>query len=319
MLALAAGTLQPLWARAQVKPTAVEIGFLHFGSRAASGHLLSAFRQGMAAAGWKEGQVVIVDRWANGDLDRMHRLAEELASKKPALIVATSAQTVKAAAKVAPTTPIVQATGTDPVAAGFAQSLARPGGMITGLSNLHVDVTEKLLDLLLSAVPKLRRVGFLMDENNVNHALYMKSAQRAVKQYALEGHYSSAARVEQLPPAIERLAKERIDGVVVLGGVLFGAENRRIVELTLARRWPAISTLPAFADQGGLLSYGVDVAANYRRAAHYVDRILKGAKPGDLPIEQPTTIQLVVNRKTAKAFGLTVPQDLILRADRVIE
>ena len=305
---------------AQPKQAPVLIGFLHFGSRDSNAHLLAAFKEALAALGWKEGtQVVIEDRWANGQLDRMRSLAEELAASKPALLVATSAQSVAAATKAAPQTPIVQATGTDPVMAGFAASLARPGGMVTGLSNLHVDVTEKLLELLLAAAPKLRHVGFLTDANNVNHALYMKAARRAVARHSVEGRYAEVARTEEIEPAIARLAAEGVQGAVVLGGVLFGAEHRRIVRLALARRWPVIATNRSFAEEGALLSYGVDITANYRRAAYYVDRILKGAKPGDLPIEQPTKLELVINRKTAKALGMTIPQALMLQADRVIE
>lgn len=306
--------------RAQGKQSPVLIGFLHFGSRDSNAHLLAAFKDGLSALGWKEGtHVLIEERWANGRMDALQTMAAELAARKPALVVATSAQTVAAATRAAAQVPVVQATGTDPVAAGFAASLARPGGMVTGLSNLHVDVTEKLLELLLAATPKLRRVGFLTDSNNVNHATYMIAARRAVERHSVEGRYAEVERKEQIEPAIARLTTEGVQGVVVLGGVLFGSERQRIVKLALARRWPVIATARAFAEDGALLSYGVDITANYRRAAYYVDRILKGTRPGDLPIEQPTKLELVINGKTARLLGITIAQALMLQADKVIE
>lgn len=262
---------------------------------------------------------MIEARWANGHFDRLRPLAEELAARKPALIVATSGQTVAGAAQAAPQTPIVQATGTDPVAAGFAVSLARPGGMVTGLSNLGVDVTEKLLELLLAAAPKLRRVGFLADTNNPNHALNMKAAQRSAAQYSVDARFAEVARNEEIEPAILRLATEGVQALIVLSSPLLSFERQRILKLSLARRWPVISTARVWPENGALLSYGVENAANFRRAAYYVDRILKGAKPGDLPFEQPTKLELVINRKTAKAIGITIPESLILQADRVIE
>lgn len=305
-------------AYAQRQP--VLIGFLHFGSRKANENVLAWLREGLAVYGWKDGaQLVIDDRWADGQLDRMQRLAEELAARKPALIVATSARSTAALVEAAPQTAIVLATGADPVAAGFAKSLARPGGMVTGLTNVNVDATEKLLELLLTTAPKLRRVGFLLDANYVNHSLYKQAAQRAAARHGVEARYAELARAEDIDAAIERLAAERMQGMVVLGGILVSAERPRIVARVVQQRWPAIATFARFAEDGLLLSYGVDNAALYRRAGYYIDRILKGARPGDLPIEQPTKFELVVNAKAARGLGLAVPQPVLLQATRVIE
>ena len=315
----------PLSARAgaalgQSKQAPVLIGWLNMGTRESDAHWLAAFKEGLAALGWKEGsQVVIEERWADGRIERLRALAEELAAKKPALIVAAPSQPVSAAAKAAPNTPIVHATGSDPVFAGFAVSLARPGGMITGLSNVAADITEKHLELLLVAVPKLRRVGYLADTTNFARVPLMEAARRSVARHSLEARFAEVAKPEEIEPAIERLAKEGTQALVVMASPLFNNERRRIVKLALARRWPLIAASRDWTEAGALLSYGVDASANYRRAAYYVDRILKGAKPGDLPIEQPTKIELVINMKTAKALKLEIPRELALRTDRVIE
>ena len=306
--------------RAQAKPAPIVIGWLVVHSRESSGHYLAAFKEGLAALGWKEGsQCVIEECWANGQYERLRPLADELAAKKPALIVAAPNPSVAAAAKAAPQTPIVQADGSDPVAAGFAASLARPGGMITGLSNIATELTEKHLELLLAAAPRLKRIGFLTDSRNVNRGLMMKAAQRSVAQRAVAARFAEVARAEEIEPAISRLAREGAQALVVFASALFNNERRRIAKLALAHRWAVIGPRREFAEAGALLSYGADSSANYRRAAYYVDRILKGAKPGDLPMEQPTKLELVLNLRTAKAIGLKLPQSVLARADRVIE
>lgn len=298
----------------------IVIGWLNVLSRESGGHFLAAFKEGLAALGWKEGsQFVIEERWANGQYDRLRPLAEDLAAKKPSLIVAAPSTSVAAAAKAAPQTPIVHATGADPVAAGFAASLARPGGMITGLSNIATDITEKHLELLLAAVPRLKRIGFLTDSRVVNRALMMKAMERSVAQRSVEARFAEVARQDEIEPAIARLAKQGAQALVVMTSPFLSDERRRIVKLALAHRWAVIGPFREFAEAGALLSYGADNAVNYRRAAYYVDRILKGAKPGDLPVEQPTKLELVVNAKTAKALGLRISSEILLRADQVIE
>jgi len=321
VIALGAGALAaPFFSFAQPKQAPAVIGWLNVASRESGGQYLAAFKEGMTALGLREGsQYVIEERWAGGQYDRLPALAAELAGKKPALIVAAPSQTVAAVAKAAPHTPIVHATGSDPVAAGFAASLARPGGMITGLTNFATNVTEKHLELLLAAVPKLKRVGFLTDATNVNLALMMQAAERSVAQRAVEARFAKAARPDEIEPAIARLAKEGAQALIVFASPLFNNQRRRIVTLALANRWAVIGPSSEFADAGALLSYGADNSENFRRAAIFVDKILKGAKPGDLPMEQPTKLDLVVNTTTAKVLGLRISPEILLRADRVIE
>jgi putative ABC transport system substrate-binding protein len=305
---------------AQAKKVPVVIGWLHGGSRERSGHLFAAFKEGLAALGWKEGsQIVIEERWADGRSERLQSLAQELAAKKPALIVAVPGSAVRAAAKAAPKTPIVMATGADPVASGLAASLARPGGMVTGVTNLSIELAEKYLELLLAAAPKLRRVGFLQDPTSTNARLVKDAARRSIAQHSVDARFGEAARPEEIEAAISRLEKEGAQALVVFNSQTFIVERRRIVKLALARRWPIIAGVSDFAEAGALLSYSADGLANYRRAAYYVDRILKGAKPGDLPIEQPTKFELVLNMKTARALKLDISRELAVRVDRVIE
>ena len=304
---------------AQSKQVPILIGWLNTDSRELSGHDLSAFKEGLATLGWKEGaQYVIEERWANGRIDRLQPLAEELAAKKPAIIVAARLGAVIAGAKAAPKTPIVVATGGDLVAAGLVKSLARPGGLITGVTNVSDNTAEKLVELLLAAAPKVKRVGVLGDSTAPVRASQMEAVGRAVAQYRVEARFAEVSSPEEIEPAISRLAKEGAQGLIVTGGLMLRNERRRIVMLAMVRRWPVIVGQQEFAEEGALVTYSADRLANYRRAAYYVDRILKGAKPGDLPIEQPTKFELVINRKTAKALGLTM-QDLLFRADKVIE
>lgn len=305
----------------QAKKQPVQVGWLHPGARSQAGNL-SAFREGMAAFGWTENSnYVIEERWAEGQEDRLAALALELAEKRPAVIVAALSNAVKAAAQAAPTTPVVQANGSDPVAQGLARSLARPGGKVTGVVNVATEVSAKRLELLLETAPEMKRVGFLVDSNlpAAVRAANVATARRAVAQYAVEARFAEVMKPEDFDTEISRLASEDLQGLVALpAGGLFIAERRRIVKLALAQGWPLIGG-PGWARDGALLQYNADTPALYRRAAYYVDRILKGAQPGDLPIEQPTNFVLVVNMKTAKALGITIPQSILVRATRLIE
>ena len=309
------------WAGAafgQSKKPPVLIGWLNAGSRAAGERNLKAFKEGMAALGWKEGSnYVLEERWAERRRDRYSSLAEELAAKKAALIVTGPAIPTAAAAKAAPKTPIVQALGNSPVELGLAKSLARPGGMVTGLTNIAFEVSEKYLELLLAAAPEIKQVGFLVDRMSLGYAAHMKNARRAIEHYRVEARFAEVSKAEDLDPAIARLAREGVQGLVIMP--TGGLSRRRIVKLALAQRWPVVAGSLAWVEEGALLSYGADYLALFRRAAYYVDRILKGAKPADLPIEQPTKFELVINMKTARALGLTIPRELLLRANRVIE
>jgi putative ABC transport system substrate-binding protein len=308
-------------ALAQPKPKPVVIGWLHPGSRAASIRGFAAFKEGMAALGWKEGSnYVLEERWADGQVERLPAFAGELAARKPSVIVAGLLGAVIAAAKAAPKIPVVQSNGGSPVGTGLVASLARPGGMVTGVINVVTEVAEKYLELLLAAAPKIKRVGFLVDSMSPQYHAHMKNARRAIEYHRIEARFAEAAKAQELGPALLRLAKEGVEGLVLLpSGGLFVAERRHIVKLALVQRWPVAAGPSVFADEGALITYSTDTSALSRRAAYYVDRILKGAKPGDLPIEQPTKFELVVNMKTAKALGLDISQNLLFRADRVIE
>ncbi len=305
---------------AQAKKAPILIGWLNGGSREANGHFFAAFKEGLAALGWKEGsQVVIEERWADGRIERLQPLAQELATRRPAVIVAAPGPAVRAAAKAAPTTPVVQASGPDPVVGGLAASLARPGGMVTGVHNFVYELAEKHLELLLVAAPKLRRVGFLRDPTTSNPGLMTEAVRRSVAQYSVEARFADAGKPEEIEAAISRLAKEGAQALVVFNSQTFTVERRRIVKLALAQRLPVVAGTGGWAEAGALFSYSADGLANYRRAAYYVDRILKGTKPADLPIEQPTRFELVINMKTARALKLEISRELAVRADRVIE
>jgi putative ABC transport system substrate-binding protein len=305
---------------AQAKKAPVLIGWLIPSSRESQGHLFAAFKEGLAGLGWKEGsQIVIEERWADGRIDRIPALAGELAAKGPMVIVVGSIAAAASATKVAPKIPIVMVTGGDPVAPGLVASLARPGGMITGITGVTTQVSEKYLEFLLAAAPKLRRIGFLFDSSSRNIALHRENARRAVAQHSVEARYADVARLEEIEAALSRLAKEGVQALVVMPGTRLSNEPQRIVKFAQAQRWPMIGGRREFAEEGALLSYGFDPSALYRRAGYYVDRILKGTKPGDLPIEQPTKFELVLNMKTARALKLDISRELAVRVDRVIE
>jgi putative ABC transport system substrate-binding protein len=320
LVALAAGalTLAPRSLFAQSKPP-ILIGWLHADSRESSAQYLSAFKEGLAALGWQEGaQIVIEERWADGRSARLQPLAEELAAKKPAVIVAAPTISVGSVTKAAPNTPIVMASGGDPVVWGLVKSLARPGGLITGLTNFSSSVAEKYIEFLVAAAPKVKRIGVLGASTPGNMAS-REAVRRSAVQYSVEARFANVDKSEDIELAFSRLAKEGAQGLVVLLSPLLRVERRRIMKLALAQRWPVVAGVSEFAEEGALVSYSGDALANYRRASYYVDRILKGTKPEDLPIEQSTRFEFVVNLKTAKALGLTMPQEIMVRADRVIQ
>src|SRR5262245_50495199 len=252
----------------------------------------------------------------------MTSLAEALAAKKPVAIVTWGLDATRAAAKAAPATPIV-AVGSGFVETGLAKSLARPGGMVTGVNSQTTEIQTKYVELLVAAVPKLKRIGVLVANPNAPAPAtgrFMEAARRSGAQHKVELRFEGAATVEEIEPALSHLDKQGVEALVVPPVPLFIAEAARIIKLSLIRRWPLIGGLTLMRNESGtLVSYGIDVKWMFRRAASHVDRILKGTKPGDLPIEQPTKFELVVNLKTAKALGLTIPQPFLMRADRVIE
>lgn len=305
-------------ARAQGRPPVV-IGWLNLGAREPNKHMLDAFHEGMAALGWKSGvHYVLEERWGEGRRERMPALAQELAAKKPAAIVGNPGAIAGMAAKAAPATPVVLL-GSDALAIGLVKSLARPGGMLTGISNVNAEINAKLIELLVESQPRLRRIGFLADASGPSYGNFLKVVQHAAERYRFEASIADVLKAEDVEPAIARLVKDKVQALVLLSTSVLAGERKKIVTLALAQHWALVTPSPAFTEAGGLFSYGPDSIVYNRRAAYFVDRILKGAKPGDLPIEQPTTFEMVLNLKTAKTLGITIPQSILVRANRVIE
>ena len=305
------------YAQAKGLPVAT---WLNTGSRDSQSHYLRAFEEGLTALGWRRNQNILIEEyWAEGQMDRLPGLVKQSLEKRPAVIVAATFRAVAEAAKGAPEVPLVIANAGDPVATGFAKSLARPGGMITGLSNFVGQTSEKHLELLVAAVPGLKKVGLLFDGTALNTPIHKDNTRKALARFAVEGVPTDAFQPSDIAPAVAKMAKAGAQGLIVFPSGIFPSERRRIISMALEHRLALIAGSPDFASDGALISYGVEAVALYRRAASYVDRILKGAKPGDLPIEQPTKFELVVNLKTARALGITIPQSVLLQASRVIE
>ena len=312
----------PLGAFAQQKNKVWRVGFLTPRRRPDSldSDVFGAFLQGMRDLGYVEGKNLIIEwRFADSKLDRLPELAAELVRLKVDVIVTGGTSATGAAQKATTVIPIVIGTAGDPVASGFVRSLARPGGNITGLSELAVDVGPKLLEMLISMGPKLSRIAVLMNPDNSSHATRLKSVQAAAQAVGVTIFPMEARTAKEIENAFSIMAQKKTGAVIVTVDALFIQQVRQIAELAAKNRLPTISGMREYVEAGGLMSYGQNLADNYRRAAIYVDKILKGAKPGDLPVEQPTKFELFINRKTAKALGLTIPQSLLISADKVIE
>jgi putative ABC transport system substrate-binding protein len=311
------------WA-SDAKPTkAPRVGFLNAGSRSdpASQHNRDVFRQGLRDLGYVESQNIVIEyRWAEGKLDRLPDLAAELVRLKVDIIVAVQTQATVAAKNATGTIPIVMVAATDPVGQGLIASLARPGGNVTGLSfTVGVDTVGKGLELLKETVPKVRRVAILSNPANQAQALGIRNAQVAAGSLGVQLQLLEARGPSEFDGAFAAMAKERVEALLVVADTMFYLHRARLAELAAKRHLPAAHGYRENVEAGGLMSYGPSLPDNYRRAARVVDKILKGAKPADLPVEQPTKFELVLNLKAAKALGLTFPQSLLLRADQVIE
>jgi ABC-type uncharacterized transport system substrate-binding protein len=299
------------------------IGYLSNTDRAGESSRAEAIRLGLRELGYIEGQNIAIEyRYSEGKRDRAPELAAELVRLKVDIIVVAGGETwIRAAKNATKTIPLVMvAIGTDPVKTGLVKSLARPGGNVTGITALGRELGGKRLELLKEAVPKLARVAALYDPANPGNVLEVKEilpiAARALKLTILP---SEARAADDFEKVFAAMSKERPDGLVVPGGTLMRPNRKRIAGFALKSRLPSVSSSEEFVDAGGLMSYAADDADNYRRVAIYVDKILKGAKPADLPVEQPTKFELVINLKTAKQIELTIPQRVLGRADRVIK
>ena len=296
------------------------IGFLARTSADSLAPLLDSFRQGLRDLGWIEGKSISIEyQFGDGQLSRLGELAAELVRRNVDVIVTVDTPPTQAAQKATRTIPIVIAVSADPVGAGLVMSLAHPGGNTTGLSLLAPDSDQKNLELVKETLPKARRVAMIWDPNNRGMTLRLTAIQAAASKLGIEIQSIAAGGPDDLAGALTAAAKTPPDALIVLSPI-YAAYRNEIVNFTTKTKVPLIFDTKGLAGEpGALLSYGVDLAVLFRRAAGYVDKILKGAKPGDLPVEQPTKFELVINLKTAKMLGLTIPQSLLLRADEVIE
>jgi putative tryptophan/tyrosine transport system substrate-binding protein len=295
------------------------LGYLTAGSSEADEPRLAIFREALRDLGYSEKKNIFVEyRFADGKLERLPELAAELARREVNIIIAAGNEAVQAAKDATQSIPIVMAFSGDPLEAGFVASLARPGGNITGLSRLNIDLSAKRLELLKDAAPSLTRVAVLFHPEGRFPVLALKEARAAAERLALQLLPVEVRAPEDIEPGFRVAVKERAGAVMTLPGGFIGFHRKRFVELATRNRLPAIYPNSRFVAEGGLMSYGSDAREEFRRAAFYVDRILKGAKPADLPIEQPTKFEFAINLKTAKQIGLTIPPNVLARADRVI-
>ena len=306
-------------AQAQQPGKVPRIGYLSL--RSGFGVNDEAFRQGLRELGYTEGQNIVVEwRFVDGKSERYHDFAAELVRLKvDAIVTASGDEPIIAAMNVTKTIPIIITTGSDPVARGFVASLARPGGNVTGLSYMGHELSGKRLELLKEVVPKLFRVAVLGDRDHQNYNVQMKELQAAAEALALQLQPVQLRVAEDLENAFSAIARDRGGALFVLSNPAIGFFRGKVVEFATKGRLPGIYATPNWVDAGGLMSYAPASADQVRRAAVYVDKIIKGTKPGDLPIERPRKFELVINLKAAKQIGLTIPPNVLARADRVIK
>lgn len=300
----------------QQKPKIWKVGYLTPGGGLG---YHNEFPRAMRELGYEEGKNLAIDRrHAQSRFERLPALAAELVKQRVDIIVVSSTPAMRAAKQATATIPIVMALVGDPVASGFIASLARPGGNITGLSLATTDTSAKWLELARAVAPKAR-VALLVNPNQETASRHIGNIENAAKKMGSDVFTVSAPTPESFESAFTTMARERAGVIIVVPSGLFDSNGKALAQLSLKYRMATIASSRVYAEDGALISYGQDYAAFVRRAATYVDKIFKGARPGDLPVEQPTIFELVINRATANKLGLTIPQELILRADRVIE
>jgi putative ABC transport system substrate-binding protein len=296
------------------------IGMLETTSIRLNGANLGAFRQGLREAGYVEGQNLIIEyRSADGRGERFAEMANELVALKVDLIVTRGTPAALAAKHASRTIPVVMANAADPVGSGIVATLARPGGNVTGLSTVGSELEAKRLELLRETVPGLARVGALVNMGNASQPPFWQEIESAARRLGIEVQLLDVRKSEDLEPAFAATVKRRVNGLIVTNDGLLTANRKLIAELAAKNRLPTIYQSTDFIEVGGFMAYGPNYRDLYRRASTYVDNIFKGAKPADLPIEQPTKFELIINLKTAKALGLTIPQSILVRANEVIE
>lgn len=317
---LVATALLATVARAQQTKKASRIGFFSYGSVEIEQSSLAAFRQKLRELGYLEGQnIVIEQRYAIGRSEKLPELLAELMALKVDLLVVAGDPAVHAAKKATNIIPIVMVASPDPVGTGLIASLAHPGGNVTGLSDFHGGVITKRLELLKEVVPSASRFAVLLNPVNPSNPLQLKDIQAAAPAFRVTLLPLEIKGPDDMDHTFTTIEKERPGALLVIGDRLFATHQKRIFEFVMKSRLPAIYSQSVYVDGGGLMSYGTSFADQYRRAATYVDKILKGAKPTDLPVEQPTKFEFAINLKTAKQIGLTIPRSVLARADRVIK
>ncbi len=321
LLAAGAGALaSPFASFAQQAAKVYRIGFLEGTSAVRYRNRLEALRAGLRDLGYVEGKNLVIEfRWAEGHYERLAGLAAELVRSKADVIVAGSPPAVQAMKQATSVIPIVMVAVGDPVGAGFVATLAKPGGNITGLSNINVGLSSKYLELLVAAVPKIARVAVLVNPGHPTHPESLRNIQASAKAASVAISPMQAATASQVEAAIAAITQPPASALIVLADPLFLLQAPRIAELAAKNRLPTMFWTRELAEAGGLMSYGPNLPEQFRRAATYVDKILRNTRPQDLPVEQPTTFELVVNRKTASELGLSLSRELLLRADEVIE
>ncbi len=303
------------------QPTKIRrIGFLGVASLSATSARIEAFRHGLRELGNVEGKNIVIEyRWAEGKIERLPDLAAELVRLKVDVIVTSSAAPTRAAKEATTTIPIVMANDNDPVGSGHVASLARPGGNITGVSTLAPEISGKQLELLKEIVPKLSRVAFLGTSTNSGYAQVLREVELAAGAFGVKVQNLDVLDPKDIETAFRAASKERAGAVVLMASPVFLPQRTQIAELAVKNQLPAIFPQSEFVEAGGLMYYGTNTADLFRSAATYVDKILKGAKPADLPVEQPIKFEFIINLKAAKQIGLTIPPNVLARADKVIK
>ena len=304
---------------AQQQNKVPRIGYLTLGSSLPTSALQEAFRDGLRQLGYIEGKNIHVEyRYAEGKVERLPELAAELVALKVDLIVAANTQSIDATRRATHTIPIVFAATFDPVESSFVASLARPGGNLTGLSTVSPDAAAKRVELFKEVIPRLARLAVLRNPTNSGSRFTLTQTEEGAKQFGIHLEPLEARSAKDIEEAFRLASSQRAEAMIVITDSLFNADQKRIGDLGIKYRLPEMFDTRQFVEASGLISYGANLADLYRRAATYVDKILKGAKPTDLPVEQPTKFELIINLKTAKEIGLTIPPNVLARADKVI-
>jgi putative ABC transport system substrate-binding protein len=319
-LALAAGLPVAFRARSEIKP--FRLGFFYSGSEksALDTGRYASFLRGMRELGYVEGKDYVIEaRYTDGVHQRAPALARELLDSGVHVIVAHGMGTIVAVQQATARIPVVMTISLDPVRDGVVPNLARPGGNVTGLTSMASEVGEKHVELMKALLPRIATIGVLWKSDNPGHPAQLGLMQAAATRFSIDVVPKDALSSPQIARALAELSARRVDALVIIGETFFVQQARQLADLSLKHRLPAVYFTQEFPEAGGLMSYGPDIADNFRRAASYVHRIVRGARPGDLPIEQPTKFELVINLKTAQALGISIPQTMLLRADRLIE